>query len=365
MMKYLSEYRHPDTIKQLVGAINATTSKSWTIMEICGGQTHNIVKYGLDQLLPESIELVHGPGCPVCVTPASKIDAAIAIATQPNVIVCSYGDMLRVPGSGLSLLQAKTDGADVRVVYSPMDALQIARENPKKEVVFFSVGFETTAPANGMAIFLAHQQSIGNFSAIISHVLVLPAMKTILANPDCRIQGFLAAGHVCTIVGIEAYHSLAEEFEIPIVVTGFEPVDILEGVSRCVSMLEQKQSGVVNQYSRSVREAGNIPAQELLHDLFDVIDMDWRGIGIIARSGLGLKPKYHRYDAERRFAHLCTERSYKSTCQAGEILLGLKKPDKCPHFGRECHPDNPMGAPMVSSEGACAAYYQYSDAIEN
>lgn len=329
-------------------------------MEICGGQTHNIVKYGLDQLLPKSMELIHGPGCPVCVTPESKIDAAIAIAAGENVIICSYGDMLRVPGSDLSLLQAKTDGADVRLVYSPMDALRIARENPGKEVVFFAVGFETTAPANGMSVFLARQQAVDNFSVIVSHVLVPPAMKAILSNPESRVQGFLAAGHVCTIVGVEAYHSLAEEFEIPIVVTGFEPVDILEGLNRCVRMLEKNQVGVENQYSRSVRESGNVPAQRLLNEVFEVIDMEWRGIGSIAASGLGLKPGYQHYDAERRFSHRYKKRACHSGCQAGEILLGLKKPVECPHFAGTCHPGNPLGAPMVSSEGACAAYYQYS-----
>ncbi len=359
-MKYLSEYRHPDAIKGLVSNIKHSASSPWTIMEICGGQTHNIVKAGIDQALSGTIDLVHGPGCPVCVTPEAKIDAAISISQLDKVIVCSYGDMLRVPGSGQSLLQAKTDGADVRIIYSPMDALEIARKNPHKEVVFFAVGFETTAPANAMPIYLADKEAIGNFSVIVSHVLVPPAMRAILSNRDCKIQGFLAAGHVCTVTGLEEYHELAQEFSIPIVVTGFEPVDILEGISRCVNMLESKTCGVHNQYARSVRENGNASARKMIAEVFAVTDMDWRGMGMIPGSGLALKGPYSRFDAEARFNTQSRPPSNVSDCHAGEVLQGLLKPSACPHFARTCHPETPLGAPMVSAEGACSAFYQYS-----
>ncbi len=359
-MKFLEEYRDPAAAKKLRRAIQAATTKPWTIMEVCGGQTHTIVKYGLEELLPQGIELLHGPGCPVCVTPLEMIDKAIRIASQPDVIFCSFGDMIRVPGSHRDLSAVKAAGGDVRIVYSPLDSLQIAQEHPDKSVVFFAVGFETTAPANAMAVWQAKRRGLENFSMLVSQVLVPPAMTAILSSPSHRVQGFLAAGHVCAVMGYEEYIPLAQRFNVPIVVTGFEPLDLLEGIYRCICMLEAGRSGVENQYSRVVSRPGNLPARRLIEDVFEVTDRTWRGIGMIPRSGLGLAPSYARFDAERRFdlsdIHVCES----PACISGQILQGLKKPRECPAFGRQCTPRTPLGATMVSGEGACAAYYHYS-----
>jgi hydrogenase expression/formation protein HypD len=328
-------------------------------MEICGGQTHTIVKYGLEELLPTQITLVHGPGCPVCVTPLELIDKAVAIARQPDVLFTSFGDMLRVPGSDSDLLSVKAAGGNVRMVYSPLDAVSLAAKNPDKQVVFFAVGFETTAPANAMAVAEARRQGLTNFSILSSHVLVPPAMRALLSSPTNRVQAFLAAGHVCTVMGYHEYLPLAEEFRVPIVVTGFEPLDILEGVRMTVLQLEAGTHNVENEYSRSVTREGNIPAQQLLQEMFHVVDRPWRGIGVIPQSGLSLRPELASFDAELRFnvQHVAAEES--SDCIAGLVLQGLKKPHECPAFGVACKPETPLGAPMVSSEGACAAYYTF------
>ena len=328
-------------------------------MEVCGGQTHAIVKFGIDELLPKEITLVHGPGCPVCVTPLELIDKAIEIAFRPGVIFCSFGDMLRVPGSETDLLAVKANGGDVRIVYSPLDAVKIARENPCREVVFFAVGFETTAPANAMAVFQADQQELHNFSLLVSHVLVPPAMEAILASPGNCVQGFLAAGHVCTVMGFTEYGPIAEKYRVPIVVTGFEPLDILQGVYMCVQQLEQGRAEVENQYTRSVRRRGNQVAQRLIHDVFRVIPRKWRGVGEISASGFALSEKYADFDAERRFGVADYTAEESGECISGLILQGVKKPHECPAFGTRCTPEHPLGATMVSSEGACAAYYQY------
>jgi len=361
-MKYQSEYRDPAAAKKLQRAIAAATSPDrggWTIMEVCGGQTHTIVKYGIDELLPHDVELVHGPGCPVCVTPLELIDKALAIASQPEVIFCSFGDMLRVPGSQRDLFAVKAAGGDIRIVYSPLDCLKIAEQHPQKTVVFFAVGFETTAPANAMAVWQAKRRGLRNFAMLVSHVLVPPAMSAILASPSNRVQGFLAAGHVCTVMGYEEYEPLAERFRVPIVVTGFEPLDLLEGVYRCVCMLEEGRVGVENQYARAVRREGNAHALKLLSEVFEVTDRKWRGIGVIPRSGYRLAPAYADFDAEHRFdvdrIHVCES----DACISGLILQGLKKPHQCAAFGKQCTPQSPLGATMVSSEGACAAYYHY------
>jgi len=358
-MKYLHEYRDPEAAKKLQHAIRQITTRTWTIMEVCGGQTHSIVKYGIDELLPPEIELVHGPGCPVCVTPLEQIDRAIEIASHPEVIFCSFGDMLRVPGSQTDLFAVKAAGGDVRIVYSPLDCLRIAEQNSSRVVVFFAVGFETTAPANAMAVFQAKQRGIRNFGVLVSHVLVPPAMRAILSSPNNRVQGFLGAGHVCTIMGYEEYDPLSEEFGVPIVVTGFEPLDLLDGVYRCVRMLEEGRIGVENQYSRVVRREGNAAALELLSEVFEVCDRKWRGIGTIPQSGYRLAPEYAEYDAEKRFAIADLEVLESSDCISGLILQGIRKPHQCPAFGKTCTPDMPLGATMVSSEGACAAYFHY------
>ena len=358
-MKFLSEYRGKVAAEQLQSAIRKITTRPWTIMEVCGGQTHTIVKYGIDELLPPEIELVHGPGCPVCVTPLELIDAAIAIATRPDVIFCSFGDMLRVPGSRRDLLMVKAAGSDVRVVYSPLDCLKIAKQNPDRTIVFFAVGFETTSPANAMAVLQAKHRGIDNFAVLVSHVLVPPAMTTVLASPNNRVQGFLGAGHVCAVMGCDEYERLAAKHHVPIVVTGFEPVDLFEGIFRCVRMLEQGRVGVENQYSRAVQHDGNRPARKLIEDVFEVTDRKWRGIGTIRQSGLRLRPEFERYDAERRF-HIEQLDVIESTeCISGLILQGIKKPNQCPAFGKKCTPEQPLGATMVSSEGACAAYYNF------
>jgi hydrogenase expression/formation protein HypD len=358
-MKYLDEFRNPEIARRLLDDIHAITTRHWAIMEVCGGQTHSIIRNGIDQLLPDNIEMIHGPGCPVCVTPLEIIDKALAIAAQPNVIFCSFGDMLRVPGSHGDLFRVRSQGADVRVVYSPLDALKIARENPTKEVVFFAIGFETTAPANAMAVHQAKLQSLQNFSMLVSHVLVPPALAAIMASPTNRVQAFLAAGHVCSVMGYWQYPALAAQYRIPIVVTGFEPLDILEGIRRVVLQLESGKNEVENAYARAVNYEGNQPAQSLLSEVFEVVHRGWRGIGVIPDSGWQLSSAYRDYDAALKFnvSDIHTEES--GLCHSGEVLTGKIKPNQCPAFGKTCTPRNPLGATMVSSEGACAAYYQY------
>lgn len=358
-MKYQDEYRDPAAARRLCDAIHKMTTRPWTIMEVCGGQTHTIVRYGIHELLPPKIELVHGPGCPVCVTPLERIDQAITLASRPGVIFCSFGDMLRVPGSRRDLLAVKAAGGDVRIVYSPLDALQIAERNPERTVVFFAVGFETTAPANAMAVWQARRRGIENFKMLVSHVLVPPAIEAILSSSTSRVQAFLAAGHVCTIMGCTEYEPLAQRFRAPIVVTGFEPLDLLEGVYRTVRMLEEGRVGVENQYSRAVRWEGNPAAQRLLTDVFEVTDRAWRGIGVIPKSGYRLAPAYEEFAAERLLANEATAPEESSVCISGLILQGVKKPHECPSFGGACTPASPLGATMVSSEGACAAYFHY------
>ncbi len=358
-MKFLDEYRDPAAAEKLRHAIRAATTRPWMLMELCGGQTHTIIKHGLDELLPPEITLVHGPGCPVCVTPLELIDRALAIAARPDVIFCSFGDMLRVPGSRRDLFAVKASGGDVRIVYSPLDCLRLAEQNPSRTVVFFAVGFETTAPTNALAVREAKRRRLPNFALLVSHVLVPPAMTAILSSPDNRVQGFLAAGHVCTVMGYEEYEPLADRHQVPIVVTGFEPLDLLEGVYRCVRMLEEERVGVANQYARAVRREGNRHARRAIEEVFEVGDCKWRGIGVIPRSGYRLRPEYADFDAEARFAvgELKVEESPE--CISGLILQGLKKPHECPAFGTRCTPQTPLGATMVSSEGACAAYYNY------
>lgn len=359
-MKYLDEYRNPDVAKRILQEIRSETRQHWVIMEVCGGQTHSIIKNGIDQVLPPEIELVHGPGCPVCVTPLEQIDKAIAIASRSGVILTSFGDMLRVPGSHKDLLMVKSEGGDVRVVYSPLDAVKLARTHPDKHVVFFAVGFETTAPNNAMAVWQAHREGLKNFSILVSHVLVPPAMQALLSSPHNRVQGYLAAGHVCTVMGWEEYEPIAEQYRVPIVVTGFEPVDILEGILMVVQQLEQGECRVANQYTRVVRREGNRPAQDLIQRVFEIADRKWRGIGEIPRSGLRLREEFRDYDAERIFEMGDITVEEPAECISGLVLQGLKKPNECPAFGKQCTPQTPLGATMVSAEGACAAYYAYS-----
>lgn len=371
-MKFVEEFRDADLARQYVKAIAALTTRPWAIMEICGGQTHTIVKFGIDQLLPKSIRLIHGPGCPVCVTSAEIIDDAIAIASQPGVIFCSFGDMLRVPGSmpdgdstsspaTTDLLAVKAAGGDVRIVYSPLDAIAIASNCPEKEVVFFAVGFETTAPATAMAVYQAQQLGLKNFSLLVSHVLVPPAMDALLSDPHSQVQGFLAAGHVCTVMGYQAYDEIAARYQVPIVVTGFEPIDLLQGIYFCLQQLESGQAKVENQYSRSVQKQGNAIAQQMMEEIFEVIPQQWRGLGTIAQSGLGLRSSYGGFDALKKgLLPLSVPRTSSiSDCISGQILQGIQKPHDCPAFATHCTPEHPLGAPMVSSEGACAAYYRY------
>jgi len=358
-MKYLDEFRDGRTVKRLVRAIERRVTRRWTIMEVCGGQTHTIVKYGIDEVLPDDIELVHGPGCPVCVTALETLDRAHAIASRPGVTFCSFGDMLRVPGSRADLLQLKSQGADVRIVYSPLDALQVAAANPTRQVVFFAIGFETTAPANAMAVAMAARRGLTNFSVLVSHVLVPPAIAAILDAPDNRVQAFLGPGHVCTVVGYAEYEPLVLRYRVPIVVTGFEPVDMLEGILMTVEQLEAGEARLENQYSRVVAREGNRASVALIHEIFEVCDRKWRGVGAIPESGWRLREAYRDFDAERRFDVKTIETSESSVCISGEILRGLKKPHDCPAFGRDCTPDTPLGATMVSSEGACAAYFHY------
>ncbi len=358
-MKFVDEYRDPDEARRFAEAIAKLTSRSWTIMEICGGQTHAIVKYGVDELLPRGVTLVHGPGCPVCVTPVELIEKALEIAARPEVIFCSFGDMLRVPGVAEDLLCVKARGGDVRIVYSPLDAVQVARENPNREVVFFAVGFETTAPANALAVVQADRERLRNFSLLVSHVLVPPAMEAILSAPANQVQGFLAAGHVCTVMGYTQYEPLALRHRVPIVVTGFEPLDLLQGIYMCIRQLEEGRAEVENQYTRCVRRQGNVPAVALIEKVFRVVPRKWRGIGEIPHSGLGLQAEYAQFDAERRFSLSPREVAESTDCISGLILQGVRKPHECPAFGGVCTPEYPLGATMVSSEGACAAYYRY------
>ena len=370
-MKYVEEYRDAGAARQYAASIAHIVTRPWTIMEICGGQTHTIVKYGIDELLPKQITLAHGPGCPVCVTPVELIDKALRIASQPNVIFCSFGDMLRVPGSttptspkagaasSADLFSIKAAGGDVRIVYSPMDAVQIAKQNPDKQVIFFAVGFETTAPANAMSVYHAKQSGLKNYSVLVSHVLVPPAMEAILSSPANCVQGFLAAGHVCAIMGYTEYYPIAAKYRVPIVVTGFEPLDLLQGIYMCVQQLEQGRFEVENQYARAVRRQGNAPAQGLVARVFRIVDRKWRGIGGIARSGLGLAADYADFDAETRFGLSDYTAQEDSECISGLIMQGAKKPEECSAYGARCTSDHPLGAPMVSSEGACAAYYRY------
>ncbi len=358
-MKYLDEFGNPDLAKALLDRIHEATTGQWALMEVCGGQTHSIIRHGIDQLLPDGIELIHGPGCPVCVTPLETIDRALAIARRPEVIFCSFGDMLRVPGSSDDLFTIRGEGGDVRVVYSPMDALTIAHENPDKQVVFFGIGFETTAPANAMTVVQAKRQNLPNFSLLVSHVLVPPAIAAIMESPSCRVQAFLAAGHVCSVMGLSEYHPLAATYEVPIVVTGFEPLDLLEGIRRTVVQLEQGRHEVENAYPRAVPPQGNPAAQAVLAQVFEVTDRTWRGIGMIPGSGWKLSQAYADFDAELRFDVTGIRTDESPLCRSGEVLQGLIKPTDCAAFGKECTPRNPLGATMVSSEGACSAYYQY------
>ncbi len=358
-MRFVDEYRNEADAQKFIRAIHEVVTRPWTIMEICGGQTHTLIKSGIDQLLPQEVTLIHGPGCPVCVTSLELIDKAIAIARRPEVMFTSFGDMLRVPGSGADLLSVKAQGGDVRVVYSPLDAIKLAQKHPDRQVVFFAVGFETTAPANAMAVWQAAQLGLSNFSILCSHVLVPPAMEAILSAPGNRVQGFLAAGHVCTVMGYREYEPVAAKYRVPIVVTGFEPLDLLQGIYMVLKALEEGRCDVENQYTRSVTRDGNLPAQQLIQQVFQVCDRQWRGIGLIPGSGYCLRPEFARFDAEGRFALGDLTVQESPLCIAGEILQGIKKPHQCSAFGTLCTPEHPLGAPMVSSEGACAAYYQY------
>lgn len=358
-MRYVDEYRDVSAVRQLAEGIRKRVTRPWKIMEICGGQTHSIVRFGLDTILPQQISLIHGPGCPVCVTPLESIDRAIAIAGRPEVIFCTFGDMARVPGSSRDLLTAKAEGADVRIVYSPLDALELARQNPDRKVVFFAVGFETTAPATALAVRQAREGGLKNFFLLSAHVLVPPAMRLILGKAATGIQGFLAAGHVCAVMGWRPYEEIAREFRVPVVVTGFEPLDILQGIDRCVSQLEAGTCKVENAYARVVSRDGNLLAQEVVSRVFQVVDRQWRGIGLIPASGLGLREDHRQWDAEKSFDVGHITAGEPKVCISGEVLQGRKRPADCPAFATECTPQHPLGAPMVSSEGACAAYFQY------
>jgi hydrogenase expression/formation protein HypD len=358
-VKYIDEYRDGDSARRLAEAIARTVTRPWTLMEVCGGQTHTIVKYGIDRLLPREVELVHGPGCPVCVTSLEMIDRAHAIASRPDVTFCSFGDMLRVPGSRGDLLQLKSRGCDVRVVYSPLDAVNLAAARPDRRVVFFAIGFETTAPPNAMAVWLARKRRLANFSVLVSHVLVPPVMTALLEAPDNRVGGFLGPGHVCTVMGTSEYEPIAARYRVPIVVTGFEPLDLLDGVLRVVRQLEAGRSEVENAYARTVRPEGNPASRRLVEDVFEICDRKWRGVGTIPESGYALRAPYRAYDAERIFEVGGIETQESPVCISGQVLKGLKKPHDCPAFGEQCTPQTPLGATMVSSEGACAAYHAY------
>jgi hydrogenase expression/formation protein HypD len=358
-MKYLDEYRDGNLACKLAAEITTVATKPWVLMEICGGQTHTIMRYGLDELLPRTVELVHGPGCPVCVTPLETVDKAIALALRPEVILVSYGDMLRVPGSNSDLFRAKAHGGDVRVAYSPVEALKIAKANPDRKIVFLAIGFETTAPANAMAAYQAKREGLTNFSILVSHVLVPPAIRALLASRENRVQGFIAPGHVCTVMGFQEYEALVRDFEIPMVVGGFEPVDLLEAILLLVKQLETGVARVENQYVRSVSYQGNLPAQKILKEVFEIADQKWRGIGSIPASGLRLRAEYAAYDADRVFDLELITAEEPAECISAQVLQGMKKPTDCAAFAIRCTPENPLGAPMVSAEGACAAYYHY------
>ena len=359
-MKFLSEFRDPILVKKIISQIEKTTTKNWNIMEVCGGQTHSLVKNGILDLLPKKIQMIHGPGCPVCVTPINLIDKAVYLAEEMDVILCSFGDMLRVPGSKKSLLQAKANGADIRILYSPLEAVKLALEQPEKEVVFFAVGFETTAPANALSVYQAQSLGLSNFSILTSHVLVPPAMEAVINDKECRVNAFLAAGHVCTIMGLEEYYPLVKKYKIPIVVTGFEPVDLLQGILITVQQLEEGKSILQNEYKRVVKPKGNRKAQELLTKIFQVKNREWRGIGTIEKSGFELRPEFKKFDANLKFKINITKAPENSDCISGLVLKGIKKPKECSQFRKKCTPESPLGAPMVSSEGACAAYYHFS-----
>ncbi len=358
-MKYLDEFRNPELARRLFDDIAAATTRPWAIMEVCGGQTHSIIRNGIDQLLPDKIELIHGPGCPVCVTPLEMIDKALAIAALPGVIFCSFGDMLRVPGTDRDLFRIKSAGGNVRIVYSPLDAVKLAEANPDKQVVFFGIGFETTAPANAMAVYQAKQLGLKNFSMLVSHVLVPPAIATIMESEGNRVQAFLAAGHVCSVMGTSEYGPLVEHYKVPVVITGFEPLDVLEGIRRAVLQLEAGESRLENAYTRAVTAQGNSAAQRMVHDVFEVTDRAWRGIGVIPRSGWRLSVAYRDFDAELHFQVQDIQTKESELCHSGEVLQGKLKPHQCPAFGKECTPRTPLGATMVSTEGACAAYFNY------
>ena len=364
-MKYMSEYRDPELAKKYLEEIKNTVSRPWSIMEVCGGQTHSLVKNGIIDMLPKEITMVHGPGCPVCVTPLYLIDKAVHLALEKHVILCSFGDMLRIPGSKMSLLEAKARGADIRILYSPLEAVKIAEDHPDKEVVFFAVGFETTAPANALSVIHAHRKGLKNYSILASHVLVPPVIENVMEDVDSDIHGFLAAGHVCTIMGNYEYYPLVEKYKVPIVVTGFEPLDVLQGILMVVRQLEQSKAEVENQYSRIVKEEGNLEAQNVIYEVFEITDRLWRGMEVIPMSGYAVKEKYADFDAVKKYNVMIEEVEENPECIAGEIMKGIKKPFECEHFGKKCKPTNPLGAPMVSSEGACAAYYHYSGMVES
>jgi hydrogenase expression/formation protein HypD len=360
----MSEYRDPELAKKYLEEIKKTVTQPWSIMEVCGGQTHSLVKNGIIEMLPKTVTMIHGPGCPVCVTPLNIIDKAIHLALEENVILCSFGDMLRVPGSKKNLLEAKAEGADIRILYSPLEAVRIAEDNPDKEVVFFAVGFETTAPANALSVIHAHRKELKNYSILTSHVLVPPAIKAVIDDEESKIDGFLAAGHVCTIMGNSEYHPLSKTYEVPIVVTGFEPLDVLLGILMVVRQLEANKAEVENQYARIVKEEGNPEAQKMIHQIFEIKNQIWRGIGEIPDSGYQVRPEYGGFDAKRKFQIEIPEAPENPDCISGQIMKGLKKPFECSQFGKKCKPTNPLGAPMVSSEGACAAYYHFSGLVE-
>lgn len=364
-MKYLSEYRDPELAERYLAELRRVVTRPWTIMEVCGGQTHSLVKNGILNLLPSEVQMVHGPGCPVCVTPLHLIDEAIYLAEEAGVILCSFGDMLRVPGSKRSLLEAKANGADVRILYSPLEAVKLARERPDREIVFFAVGFETTAPANALSVLHAYRLGLKNYSILASHVLVPPAIEAVINDETARIQGFLAAGHVCTIMGLQEYFPIVEKYQVPIVVTGFEPLDLLQGILMTVRQLEQGKYFLDNQYTRVVRTEGNPEARSVIRQVFEITDREWRGIGVIPQSGYQLKAEFSAYDANKKFAVKSINKTEENReCIAGLVLKGIKKPYECPQFGKKCTPQEPLGAPMVSSEGACAAYYHFAKVAE-
>lgn len=362
-MKFLTEYRDPEVAQRYLEEIKKSVTRPWTIMEVCGGQTHSLVKNGILNMLPKEINMVHGPGCPVCVTPLNLIDKAVYLAEEKNAILCSFGDMLRVPGSEKSLLEAKAGGADIRILYSPLEAVKIAQQNPDRQVVFFAVGFETTAPANALSVVHAHRLGLENYSILASHVLVPPAIEALMSDEETTVQAFLAAGHVCTIMGLEEYYPLVEKYKVPVVVTGFEPIDLLQGILMTVKQLENGEAKLENQYARMVREHGNQEAVKVIKDVFEVSDRMWRGMDVIPKSGYEVREKYIAFDARKKFSVSIPEAPENEECIAGAIMKGIKKPFECPNFGVKCKPENPLGAPMVSSEGACAAYYHFSDMI--